>query len=296
MTGILYLLGSLPLGLHRGFARLLAWLLRKVFRYRTDVVTSNLSRCFPEKSSEEIARIRKRFYLHFASVFTEAVWFGACRGERGRKRLKKSHIVEFSNPEELNRLYGAAGQMMLLQGHTGNWELIGGMGEYSYGEPFTYRTDRLGIAYLPLHNHFWDKVMAWNRRAAVEDLGFEGYIPSDRIIRFAYEHKDQNYAYWFDADQYPYWEVGSMMIPFMNQPTRVMTGAAKLACRLDMSVGYLRFRYREKGGYEVSVVPLTSRAGECKPEELIEQYYKLLEEDIREQPWNYLWSHKRWKG
>jgi KDO2-lipid IV(A) lauroyltransferase len=81
----------------------------------------------------------------------------------------------------------------------------------------------------------------------------------------------------------------------MNQPTRVMTGATKLACKLDMSVGYLRYRYREDGGYQMSVVPLAAHASECNPEDLMKQYYKLLEEDIREQPWNYLWSHKRWK-
>ena len=24
-------------------------------------------------------------------------------------------------------------------------------------------------------------------------------------------------------------------------------------------------------------------------------YYKHLEEDIQAQPWNYLWTHKRWR-
>ena len=28
---------------------------------------------------------------------------------------------------------------------------------------------------------------------------------------------------------------------------------------------------------------------------IMEKYYTLLEEDINAQPWNYLWSHKRWK-
>ena len=32
-----------------------------------------------------------------------------------------------------------------------------------------------------------------------------------------------------------------------------------------------------------------------KLEELMEKYYKLLEQDIIEQPWSYLWTHRRWK-
>ena len=107
MTGAMYLLGSLPLGFHHGCAKVLAWLLRRVFHYRENVVMVNLSRSFPEKSYEEIVGIKKRFYLHLANIFTETIWFGACRGKRGRKRLVKSHIVEFTNTEELNKLYGS---------------------------------------------------------------------------------------------------------------------------------------------------------------------------------------------
>ncbi len=296
VCGLLYLQGSLPLGVHRGWARVLAWLLEHVFHYRESVITVNLARSFPEKDYGELARIRRRFYLHLASIFTETIWFSACRGERGRRRLVRSHIVEFENPSELNRLYGESGQLMILQAHAGNWELIGGLANYSYQEALQLQVDAFAIAYLPLHSAFWDKVMAWIRQAAVEDLPFEGYVASERVIRFAYERRDRKYTYVFDTDQYPYWEVGTTRLPFLNQSTRVMTGATKLACKLDMSVGYLRYRYREDGkGYRMSVVPVASHASAHRPEELLKQYYQLLEEDIREQPWNYLWSHKRWK-
>ena len=86
----------------------LAWFLRSVLRYRSDVVTVNLCRSFPEKTYEEIQAIHKQFYRHLASVLKETVWFGRCRGEKGRKRLRDSHIVEIANPEELNRLYAGS--------------------------------------------------------------------------------------------------------------------------------------------------------------------------------------------
>jgi len=64
---------------------------------------------------------------------------------------------------------------------------------------------------------------------------------------------------------------------------------------LDMAVGYLRFRCREEGGYTLTIVPISDHAGETTSEAVMKRYYELLEEDLREQPWNYLWTHKRWK-
>lgn len=295
LSGMLRLLGNLPLGFHHGCAKVLAWLLGKVLHYREDVVLINLTRSFPEKTYEELVPVKKRFYQHLAGVFAESVWFGACRGKRGRRRLVKSHIVEFSNPEELNRLFGASRQLMLMEAHTGNWELIGGIVNYSYTVPMTLKPSEVAITYMPLSSKAWDIAMARNRQAPVLDQGFEGYVPSAHIMRYALEHREEKRVYIFQADQYPYYDTGVVEVPFLNQPTKMMQGAAKLACKLDMSVGYLRFRYREDRGYEMHVVPLADHASQTTPEELVSRYSKLLEEDIREQPWNYLWSHKRWK-
>ena len=45
----------------------------------------------------------------------------------------------------------------------------------------------------------------------------------------------------------------------------------------------------------MSVVPLSDNASAEKPDDIMKRYYKLLEEDLQAQPWNYLWTHKRWK-
>jgi len=45
----------------------------------------------------------------------------------------------------------------------------------------------------------------------------------------------------------------------------------------------------------MTAVPIAENASESTVSDIMTQYYKLLEEDLREQPWNYLWTHKRWK-
>jgi len=273
----------------------LAWLLRSVLRYRTDVVTVNLSRSFPEKTYEEIQAIHKQFYQHLATVFKETLWFGRYTGEKERKRLKDSHIVELVNPEELNRLYDGARQVMLLQSHTGNWELVGGFLNYSYGEPLTVTSREFAVTYRQLSNRRVDAFMARNRTAAVADLNFEGYVETRNVVRFVLERKDQKYVYSFITDQFPYNANRKNFIHFMHRDTPTMTGAAELAVKLDMAVAYLRMECREGGGYRLEVVPISGHAGGEQPLELMQKYYQLLEADLEKQPWNYLWTHKRWK-
>lgn len=296
LEGLIRLHGLLPLKYHRFLARILAWILRGVLHYRVDVVYTNLARSFPEKSYDEIKRIEKRFYLHFATVLSEMIWFGSCRGDRGRRRLEKSHIVEFTNPDEFNRLIKANPQMMVMQNHAGNWELIAGVKQYSYGEPLDIDPSEVSVAYAPLANAFWDAFTANNRIAPIMDTGFNGYIDFNHILRHVLSNRTAKMVYVFITDQYPYKHgAGDMKINFMHQDTYSMSAAAGLAVKMGMSAVYLRYRTRPEGGYTMTAVPIAENASESTVSDIMTQYYKLLEEDLREQPWNYLWTHKRWK-
>ena len=254
---------------------------------------TNLARSFPTKTYEELQAISKRFYLHFATIFTEMIWFSACRGPKGRERLHNSHIVEFTNPEVFNRLYSGARQVMVLQAHTGNWELTGGYLQYSYGEPIAMEAKAIAVTYRSISSKTWDGVMAQVRPTPVLDLGFEGYVETNEVLRFMMERKERKYTYTFITDQYPY-NMSGAGITFMHQPTVTLLAAAKIAVKLDMALVYLRFECREEGGYRMTFVPLAEHAGGQDPLALMQQYYKLLEEDLEKQPWNYLWTHKRW--
>lgn len=292
VEGWMHVHGRLPLSFLHACAGTLAWLLSHVVRYRRDVVLMNLSRSFPDRKYKEIQGIQKRFYRHLANIFAETVWFGACRGDKGRKRLKDSHLVEISNPGVLNAALQESAQVMILQTHTGNWELIGGLLQYAYDEPLLQDPARIAVTYDRLSSPLWNQVMADNRKAPVADLGFDGYTESREVLRFAVTHRHEPFTYIFITDQFPYrfatrHEVGT----FLNQPTVTMDGAAVLALKMNMAILYLRFEEREEGGYRITFVPVEGTG----PEEIMKTYYRLLEEDLKAQPWNYLWTHKRWK-
>ena len=277
-------------------SKFLAWFLRSVLRYRSSVVMVNLSRSFPEKTYDELEEIHKRFYLHFATIFVEMLRYGRrYRGEKGRRRLHESHLVELTNPEEYNRLAAGARQVMLLQAHTGNWELSIGIFYYSYGVKLDMDPSAYAVTYLRLHSKWADKFMARNRTAPVSDLDFKGYVESSDMREFAASKQGQKFCYSFITDQYPYNRNLKTVVNFMHRQTPTMKGGASMAVREDMAVAYLRFRCREGGGYTMTVVPICERAAGKDPAWIMQRYYELLEEDLRAQPWNYLWTHKRWK-
>ena len=82
---------------------------------------------------------------------------------------------------------------------------------------------------------------------------------------------------------------------FLNQKTYAMTGSVGVACKLSHAVLYLRMKHVSRGKYEWEFVPICDDASKMKPDEIMEQYYRLLEADIKECPHNWLWTHNRWK-
>ena len=288
----------MPLGYHYAWGRFVTWLVRDVFRYRNDVVLTNLARSFPEEDYDAIKDIYKQFYVHFGELVAEAVWFSGCRGEKGRQRLIRQNICEIDNIDEFNAFYDRSSSVMLLNSHAGNWELMGGVGQYDRKAPGkrTWTDKEVVVLYRALSSKFWDRVMADWRCAPVCDLDFQGYVEGGNILRFALSHRHEKKLYIFNTDQYPYWLAGRIPVgEFLSQETLAMTGGTAIACKLGMSVAYIRWYRTERGHYRLTFVPLAENASESTPEDLMKLYYKHLEEDVQAQPWNYLWTHKRWR-
>ena len=60
-----------------------------------------------------------------------------------------------------------------------------------------------------------------------------------------------------------------------------------------MSVAYLTMRREGRGHYVMRYVPICENASRMEVQDIMQQYYRLLEADIRQQPENYLWTHQR---
>ena len=298
VEGLMRVLSRLPLGFHYACSRFLSWLVGDVFRYRRDVVTANLARSFPDRDYDFLKAVTKGFYRHFGEMLAEAVWFSGKRGEKGRKELIDSNICRIENSDEFNAFYDRSSSVMLLNSHAGNWELMGGVAQYDRSAPGVRHWDwpEVVVIYRALASRFWDRVMGDGRCAPVSDRPYEGYVEGGSILRYAVAHRHEKKLYIFNTDQFPYHNVQHYDVgTFMSQRTEAMGGAAILACKLGMSVAYIRWYQEKPGNYRMTFVPLCENAAETTPEDLMKLFYKHLEEDIKAQPSLYLWTHKRWR-
>lgn len=295
IKGLLSLFAAIPLRAHYAISGFVAYLACSVLHYRTDDVMINLSRCFPEKNNYELRALKKEFYRHFAKVIVETIWFGGCRNPQ---RLKDSHIVEIANPELLARMYEESPSVVVMYTHCGNWELMGGIINYNYSDAdIPVSEDNYCVVYRRMSSRVWDEIMRDNRFAPVKDKrNFDGYVESEMLVRYVFTHRDLKKIYNVNTDQRPYFPGPEYMkVNFLHQECQTMTGAAALAHKFGFSVVYQRMAERADGyGYTLEYVPICGNAADMSVENIMKRYYELLENDIKEQPHNYLWSHRRW--
>ena len=283
----------LPLRLHYFNAGVLAFIAGSLARYRRDDVFINLARAFPEKDYSEIKSICRQFYLHFADLVVETIWFGGCRNP---ERLRRADIVKVLNPEDVRDLASRHEGVMIMYSHCGNWELLGGIENYAPDLPF--KEDNFCVVYKQMHSRAWDEVMRDNRFAPLKDRkNFPGYLESRQVVRHVFSHRGEKIYYNFNTDQRPY-ESGSgdVLVRFLGQEVQTMSAAAALAHKFGMPVCYLAMPVLGRGHYGLKYVTIAEDASQMSVQQIMDRYYQLLEEDIRLQPFNYLWTHRRWPG
>ena len=293
LRGLVKVVGRLPLKVHYWFAGFITWVLRDVVKYRYDVVMINLARSFPEKKYWELTPIADEFYKHLGELFVEAIWFGAS----DYKRLYKSRIVTITNPEVVNRVFENAPNTTVLFSHCGNWELLGGIIGYrtATGEKLAFDEEHIRVVYKELHSKFSDEFFRLNRVSALEKMGVECTVESMQILRYAIKNRNEKKIYVYIADQFPYASLNYEVGQFLNQRTLGMLGGAGVAHKLGHGVLYMKMKRVERGRYEMTFETICDDASTMAPEDIMRKYYDLLEEEIRETPHNWLWTHKRWK-
>jgi len=129
LYGLTWLLTLPPIGVLYALSPLLSWLLRKVLKYRQDVIEGNLKKSFPEKSEIDLLKIKNTYYAWLGRMIIES--FKAVHWSVNT--LKKR--VKIINPEILSEYSARNQDIIILAGHTGNWEWSpGAISPFGYDE------------------------------------------------------------------------------------------------------------------------------------------------------------------
>ena len=270
-------LSFLPLNFLYILSDFLYLVLYKTFRYRKEVVRTNLMNSFPEKSIKEIRNIEQKFYSHFCDLIVESIRLFSISEKELAERNK---IV---NAELLDQFYNKGKSMIMVAGHYNNWETAATI----LGTQVKHHM--VGI-YTPMSNKFFDNKFLKSRQR----FGLE--MISKKLVKEEFEkNKGLLTGTLFATDQSPTYSKRVHWTNFLNQTTPVLLGAERFSREYDFPVIYGYIKKTRRGYYEMEVALLENDPVQTRDGEITEKHTRWLEKQINEAPQYWLWTHKRWK-
>lgn len=275
---LLWFVSILPFRLLYAVSDMLFVVLYYVVGYRKKTVEENLKLVFPEKSEAERKRITKQFFRHLCDMILEAIKSMNISVEDMKARFKFTNIEVIQDYEKRQK------SIALMCAHYGSWEWIFILQAY---------TSHLTFAiYKKLNNIYFDKLIRKIRAR------YDSYLITTKdSIDVLTDNKKKGLITinGFAADQSPKKEKAYHWNTFMGIEVPVHTGAEMLSKKLDMPVVFFSVKRIKRGFYETTFQTLAEHPNDFKDYDITDQFLKLVEQQIHDEPQYYLWTHKRWK-
>lgn len=281
LKALVSILSRLPLSVHYFFADYLIYpLMYYVVRYRRRLVAKNLRLSFPDKTDKERRQIMRDFYRQFCYTIVETVY-----GYRMSDEQMKQRVV-FEHMDEVNKLVDAAGGGLFMLAHFGNWEWMASVQQW-VSEGVT----ELNV-YRKLKSEAMDALML-DIRAKRGGACVEKQRILRELVRYRAEKKPVTVG--LLSDQKPRPEVTRTWTTFLHQETGFLDGAEVLGKKFGYPVFYLYITRTKRGYYKAEMKTIAADPKSTAEGEITEKYARLLEQNIKEQPHLWLWTHNRWK-
>lgn len=281
-TKLAYYLFLLPISylpnavLYR-IADLVFVILAYVVRYRRRIITNNIQNSFPNKTSNEVAEIRRKFYHHLSDLIVETV-----KNFSVSKKTLLSNFT-FENSQLLEDLYSEGKSVIIMGGHYGNWE------RYALAGGDITSLKEMAI-YKPFKNKFFDRKM----KIAREKYGMQ-MISMLMTKKYFLKDPDQPKSITFAMDQWTPNPRQAYWTKFLNQNTSFFPAAETLAKQHNWAVVYCRLEKVKRGHYHTHYELISKNPSSTADGEIMEAFVRKLEKTILDYPPHWLWSHRRWK-
>ncbi len=253
-----------------------------VVRYRRTVVAKNLRMSFPEKSLRERKEIERRFYHHFADVIVEIIYGYRISDEEMERRFV------FEGVEEAQAVLRKTGGVFFMMGHLGNWEWTADMAKrYTDRDIIHYNV------YRRLKDSKTDAAMLVLRAKR----GGNGCIEKNMLLRHlvSLRHENKPISIGIVSDQKPSPRNAHIWTTFLHQDTAFLDGTEVLSRKFGYGVAYMHVTSIKRGYYRGRVEIITDDPTHTEEQEITLSFAHKLENNILEQPEQWLWSHNRWK-
>lgn len=255
--------------------------MRHVVHYRRRIVRRNLRNSFPEKSTEELREIERKFYHYICDYMLEEV-----------KMLRMSFSelsrrMEYGNKEGYLEMIEKHGGIVVLIPHYANFEWLIGMGSIMRPDDYPVQV------YKPLHNKYLDEMFKYIRSR------FGGYnVPKHSTARelIKLRREGKRMVVGLITDQSPNRSEAHYWTNFLNQDTVFMDGAERIAKLMNFPVFYCELQRVGRGYCKAYFDLLTETPKQMADGEITGLFVQRLEQTILREPAYWFWSHKRWKN
>ena len=276
---LIYLISVLPFPALYLFSDFVWLILFGVFKYRKNVIRTNLKNSFPDKNDTQIQQLARSFEHYMCDLFLESF-----KTLTIRRSVMLKHCQMSESAAQLFDKYEALGQhVIIVMGHYGNWEWAGNTFSLT-------RKTQLYVIYHPLKNKWFDGLLYRMRTRFGTDL-----IPMRETLKYMLENNNgKTSATAFISDQTPHPDKAHWM-RFLNQDTPVFLGTEKFSRKLNYPVIFVSINKIKRGYYILDAELLCEYPKQTADTEITELHTAKLEADIIKNPEIWLWSHRRWK-
>jgi Kdo2-lipid IVA lauroyltransferase/acyltransferase len=171
-----------------------------------------------------------------------------------------------------------------LTGHFFNWEM-------HLQHVMANVSNKLDVVYTNVKSPFFEKLMLTIRTRFGGNM-----VEKDSFQRDYLRKRNQPRCIVLAADQRPNNREIRYWTNFMNRETAFFEGAEKLTKRFNHPVFYSHISKPKRGHYHFRYEIIgTPPYKDTAEHSITDEFIRLLEENIRDHPEIYLWSHNRWK-
>ena len=272
LSSILWLVSIVPLKV----LYIKSLILSNFFFYRNDIIKSNIDNAFKNLNINHKKQIINSFRIYFLNLICEIIKMISVNNSFYNNR------ITIKNIEILDQYYDKNQTVVLMMGHHNNWEWAGQVISIKSKQKFV-------SVYKKLSSSFFDYFMCRLRAKNGADV-----IEMNDVIKHIYEDKECKII-GLIADQNPVVNNSTNWTNFFNQSVPVIDGPEKIARKMNFPVLFCNMSKIKNGYYAITFEVIDENPKASNIGDITNKFFKRLEEKIKEEPNNYLWSHNRWK-
>ena len=276
----LWVLGRLSLERALAVGEWTGALLYRVLRQPRRLALQHLQVAFGDELSPTArAHLARASFINIARCFCEIAKIDEIRARRDA-------YFEVEGWEHAQALLAAGKGAIIVTGHIGNWELLGAYFAWC-GFPVAAIARRVYVARLN------QLLVDFRSRQGVETILRESPHSTRQILTAL--KSNALLAMVIDQDTH----APSVSVPFFGRLARTPAAAASLAIRRDLPAAAVFIQRRGEGGHRITVHPpfVIERSDEKRADiaALARQFTVALESQIRRNPAEWVWWHRRWR-